>query len=112
MRDISLNKEGKGSVAIEREMLLSCEPGSLRVVSVLPLGRPALATASVAFLPGQKAKVECIAKALNGRKNPHGCRVRIEGVRLGHPEQWPRFSEDQAHANDEFWGLAHGINVA
>lgn len=71
---------------IPAEMLGSCEPGSLQVVSAMPVGGLAVISADVV----DQARVVWTLAELPGINPPHSVRVAIEGTRLGMPEIWPR----------------------
>jgi hypothetical protein len=101
----------EGTLQLEHEMLASCEPGSLRVVGAMAVGACAMVTASVSLTPGG-ATVRAIAAVPRGMALPSAVRVRVEGQRLGHHEQWPRFTQEQCVSNDTFWGAAREIDLA
>lgn len=94
---------GHEGLDIPPEMLGSCEPGSLQVVSAMPVGGLAVVSAEVV----DQARVQWSMAALPGIAAPLSVRVVIEGVRLGMPEIWPRTDERTARRNRLFWTSAH-----
>jgi hypothetical protein len=91
------------ALEIPPEMIGSCEPGSLKVVSAMPVGGLAVVSAEVI----DQARVQWTLAALPGIAAPHSVRVAIEGVRLGMPEIWPRTTPKVAERNRLFWASAH-----
>ncbi len=91
------------SLQIPAEMLGSCEPGSLQVVSAMPVGGLAVISAEVV----DQARVSWTLAELPGIEPPTSVRVAMEGTRLGMPEIWPRTTKAAAEANRLFWESAH-----
>ena len=105
--EISLDKlTGRGSREIEREHVLSVEPGSLRITSVLAVDAPA----SLMHTLDQDDDGAVIHLQTPRRsRRPTLARVTIEGVRRGHGARWPRFTAEEALANHNFLRSAIGL---
>lgn len=105
--EVSLDPStGQGSREIEREHVLSCEPGSLRITSVLAVDLPACLAHSL-DQDGDRATIHLTTPRRSRR--PTQARVTIEGVRGGHDGRWPRFTAEQALANLNFLRSAIGL---
>jgi hypothetical protein len=104
-------RRGRAVLAIEPEMIASCEPGSLRAVSASAVGVPGCLAATVQANDAGGYELVVTAHRFAGLPTVREALVRVEGIRRGHTERWPRFSEQQALTNDEFWALARDFAV-
>jgi len=96
---------GRARSALPAELIESCEPGSVRVVSVMGQRGSMLATGCIQDRQN-KSTLLVIAAAALGASTPGAARVQLAGVRRGHGDRWPRFTEQQAAANELFYGTA------
>jgi hypothetical protein len=92
-------------------MVESCEPNSLRAVSASAVGVPGCVVGTIQADAAGDYELVVTAHRFAGLPLVREALVRVEGIRRGHTERWPRFSEQQALSNDEFWALARDFAV-
>lgn len=108
---LTLAGHGRAAQPLPRELVQSCEPGSLRAVHAQPLGALARATARVQrFADGAWWLLAEVAPVRGGQM-PGQVRVRLEGKRRGGPPRWQRMSAEQARRNEAFWAAARAIEI-
>ena len=101
--EVPIEPFGEGDAMLPPEFLESCDPETIRAVSVDVSG----AWARVGML-GSRSVAAVVVECPQGQPLPERALVTIEGRRRGvHPARWRRFTRAQKDANNRFYGRAY-----